>query len=68
MPQKDKLYSCVLRRAELIVFVPGGLGGAVAVDTSQATLGGSIFTANSATSQGGALYQVSTLSGSLQTF
>lgn len=39
--------------------VAGGLGGAVAVDTSQATVGGSIFTGNSAKSQGGALYQVS---------
>ena len=36
----------------------GGLGGALAVDTSEATIGGSVFIDNSAKSQGGALYQV----------
>lgn len=44
---------------KLSVCYPGGLGGAVAVDTSQATVGGSVFSDNSAKSQGGALYQVS---------
>ncbi len=36
----------------------------MAVDTSQATVGGSVFSGNSAKSQGGALYQVSQVHGS----
>ena len=38
----------------------GSLGGAVAQDSSQATLGGCLFAQNRAQSQGGALYQSNT--------
>lgn len=53
-----KFHLCV-HHGLLIGCCLGGLGGAVAVDTSQATVGGSVFSDNSAKSQGGALYQVS---------
>lgn len=40
------------------VHATGSLGGALAVDSCQTTVGGSIFSGNSARSQGGALFQV----------
>ena len=38
----------------------GTLGGAVAQDSSQSTVGGCLFTGNKAQNQGGALYQSNT--------
>ncbi|EIE25976.1 hypothetical protein COCSUDRAFT_64923 [Coccomyxa subellipsoidea C-169] len=39
---------------------PGALGGAVAAESTQSTIGGCIFSNNTAASQGGALYQSNT--------
>ena len=41
-------------------FLAGSLGGAMALDMSQITIGGCLFTGNKAQSQGGALHQSNT--------
>ena len=59
LPTRSSAYASNSTYVKLSKCDAGGLGGAVAVDASQATVGGSIFSGNSAESQGGALYQVS---------